>query len=412
MRSETLRLSPTLMIRLQRLTIHSALRGRLPFLGFGSTLCRRSLSTPAEPKKTDNSAAILLQKNLIQRNNSLYNYGSGTIRCTIFDAQGNKVSQSSEMKRDDLVSRHQLLPRDLRKIERSRKNDLVPSLLVRKNGILVSLLTIRALIKPDMVIIFDSVGNGISLDSTTHKAFINDLTLKLTNEGTYGLSKDPLPYEFRALEAIFVSALSNMSGEMKVLLTVCKGILTDLEYSITRDKLRFLLMQNKKLTIFRRKALLVREMLDDLLDQDDVLCEMYLTDKHAGKIREKEDHVEIEMLLETYYSHVDEIVQIIESAISNVKTTEEIINIILDSNRNQLLLLGIQFTIGMLSLGGAIWVGSLYGMNLENFIEGTNWGFSFITILSMIAMSCLFAYSIRHLHKLQKMSLVSRSKIK
>lgn len=358
----------------------------------------------------DSSAAVLLQKNLIQRNNALYNYGSGAIRCTVFDSLGNKGTTSTEMKREDLVSRHQLLPRDLRKIERSRKSDLVPSLLVRKNGILISLLTIRALIKPDMVIIFDSVGAGISLDSRTHKAFIEDLTFRLHNQGANGLNKDPLPYEFRALEAIFVSALSNMSSEMKVLLTVCNGILQDLEYSITRDKLRFLLVQNKKLTVFHRKAILVREMLDDLLDQDDVLCEMYLTDKHEGRLRQKDDHVEIEMLLETYYSHVDEIVQIIERSISDVKTTEEIINIILDSNRNQLLLLGIQFTIGMLSLGGAIWVGSLYGMNLENFIEDSSFGFILMMTLGFASMGWLFVYSIRHLHKLQKMSLVSNYK--
>lgn len=401
------------MIPLPRVMFCKVLEASLPLRPLykrASVISCRFNSTSSDLEKDGNTAAVLLQKNLIQRNNALYNYGSGTIRCTVFDAHGNKSSPSMEMKREDLVSRHQLLPRDLRKIERSRKNDLVPSLLVRKNGILISLLTIRALIKPDMVIIFDSVGSGISLDSRTHKTFIADLTLKLNNEGTNGLNKDPLPYEFRALEAIFVSALSNMSGEMKVLLTVCKGILKDLEYSITRDKLRFLLMQNKKLTVFRRKAVLVREMLDDLLDQDDVLCEMYLTDKQAGKIREKDDHAEIEMLLETYYSHVDEVVQIIESAISNVKTTEEIINIILDSNRNQLLLLGIQFTIGMLSLGGAIWVGSLYGMNLENFIEETSYGFILITGISLVSMVWLFAYSIRHLHKLQKMSLVSRSR--
>lgn len=360
--------------------------------------------------KNENLAAVLLQKNLIQRNNALYNYGPGAIRCTVFDSSGNKSPSSVDIRREDLVSKHQLLPRDLRKIERSRSVDLVPTLLVRRNGILINVLTVRALIKPDMVIIFDSVGGGISFDSRNHKAFIADLSLRLSNKGTDGINRDPLPYEFRAMEAIFVSALSNMSSEMKVLLTVCKGILNDLEYSITRDKLRFLLIQNKKLTVFHRKTILVREMLDDLLDQDDVLCQMYLTDKQAGKLRQQDDHAEIEMLLETYYSHVDEIVQIIESAISNVKTTEEIINIILDSNRNQLLLLGIRFTIGLLSLGGAIWVGSLYGMNLENFIEETSYGFFFMSLFGIVSMVWLFAYSIRHLHKLQKMSLVSNAK--
>ncbi|CAR28656.1 hypothetical protein ZYGR_0U00140 [Zygosaccharomyces rouxii] len=356
--------------------------------------------------QVDIEASTLLQKNLLQRNNALYNYGSGTIRCTIFD----KVGQYHpvEMKRKDLVSKHELLPRDLRKIERSRKQDLVPSLLVRQNGILISLLTTRALIMPDMVVVFDSVGSGISLDSRTHKKFIQDLELRLGNQV---VDKDSLPYEFRALEAIFVSALSNMSSEMKVLLTVCNGILEDLEYSITRDKLRFLLVQNKKLTVFRRKAVLVREMLNDILEQDDMLCGMYLSDKLRGNLRAKDDHAEIEMLLETYYTHVDEIVQTVEGTISNTKTTEEIINIVLDSNRNQLMLLGIRFAMGTLSLGAALWIGSLYGMNLENFIEETSFGFIFVTTLGLLGMSWLFIYSIRQLHKLQKMSLAASSHI-
>lgn len=354
----------------------------------------------------DIEASTLLQKNLLQRNNTLYNYGSGTVRCTVFD----KVGQYHplEMKRKDLVSEHKLLPRDLRKIERSRKQDLVPSLLVRQNGILISLLTTRALIRPDMVIVFDSVGSGISLDSRTHKKFIEDLELRLGNQL---VDKDTLPYEFRALEAIFVSALSNMSSEMKVLLTVCNGILEDLEYNITRDKLRFLLVQNKKLTVFRRKAILVRAMLNDILEQDDMLCGMYLTDKLHGNLRAEDDHAEIEMLLETYYSHVDEIVQTAEGAISNTKTTEEIINIVLDSNRNQLMLLGIRFAMGTLSLGAALWVGSLYGMNLENFIEETSYGFILVTIIGLFGTSWLFVYSIKQLHKLQKMSLAASSHI-
>ncbi|UCS23660.1 uncharacterized protein HLK63_M07227 [Nakaseomyces glabratus] len=359
---------------------------------------RRFLGTSEE----ESTAALLLQKNLIQRNNMLYGHGSGTIRCTVFDAGGNIVSPALDIKREELVAKHGLLPRDLRKIEKSRKNDLVPSFLVRKNGILVSLATIKTLIKPDMVIVFDSFG---SLNSTSHKAFLNSLKLRLQNLDMVELKKDPLPYEFRALESIFISALSNLTSEMNVQVTICKGILQDLEYSITRDKLKFLLGQNKKLSNFYKKTVLIRDMLDDLLEQSDVLCSMYLSDLKNGVEHKDDDHSEIEMLLETYHNHLDEIVQITENIISNVKTTEEIINIILDSNRNQLMLLGIRFSIGMLSLGGPIFIGSLYGMNLENFIEETDYGFIAASAIGMISLGALYFYSIKHLHKLQKMSL-------
>lgn len=356
--------------------------------------------------QSTSTAAILLQKNLAQRNKSLYNDSGDTLRCTILDSQGNLGTPSLEVRREDLIYKHGLLPRDLRKIEKSRKNDLVPIILVRENSILISLLTIRALVKSDNVILFDQVGH--SLESRPHRDFVNDLRMRLRNQDGNGITKDPLPYEFRALESIFISALSNLTAEMKVNLTVTRGILQDLETSITRDKLRFLLVQNKKLSIFYKKVTLMGEMIDDLLEQDDVLCEMYLTSKKMGIYRDEKDHAEIEMLLETYYAHVEEVVQTIGSAISDVRTTEEIINIILDSNRNQLMLLGLRFSIGLLALGSALYVASLYGMNLENYIEEGNVGFVLVTTVSVISMAIIFTYSVRRLHRLQKMTLTER----
>lgn len=388
------RLTPLLQYNKNLLNLKSSVQ--VPHLRNQSTL-------------SDVTAATLLQKNLIQANNMLSGYGSGVIGCTVFDSEGNiNTSFNEMMKREELVTKHGLLPRDLRKIEKSKQNDLVPSLLVRQNGILISLLNYKALIKPNMVITFTSSGSGIALNSSAHLSFMNDLKLRLKNSTTNQVGSDPLPYEFRALEAIFISALSNLTSELKVLLAVSEGVLTDLEYSITRDKLRLLLIQNKKLSTFYKKAGLVREMIDDLLEQDDVLCEMYLTDNQMGIEHYDDDHTEIEMLLETYHNHIDELVQMSENAISNVKSTEEIINIILDSNRNQLMLLGIKFSLGLLSLGGAILVGSAYGMNLENFIEETNYGFIGTIAVGLISTVWLYALGIRTLHRLQKVSLLSR----
>lgn len=368
-------------------------------------LVRQKLSDP-------NHLAILLQKNLAQRNSSLYNPELETIRCTIFDRHGNMQKPSIDLRRDELIHTHGLLPRDLRKVEKSRRNDLVPSVLVRENSILVSILNIRALVKSDMLILFDSM--GIKLDSVSQQNFIADLQMRLQNRSGFEVpdvvNKDPLPYEFRAVESIFISAISNLNAELKVHLNVSTGILQDLEYSITRDKLRYLLIQNKKLSVFHKKSFLMREMIEELLEQDDVLCEMYLTEKQLGKPREEHDHAEIEMLLETYYNHVDEIVQTVGNTMSNIKTTEEIINIILDSNRNQLMLLGLRFSIGLLSLAGSIFIASIYGMNLENFIEEGNVGFPVVSTLGVILMAYLFAFSVKHLHKLEKVQLMSHGK--
>lgn len=112
------------------------------------------------------------------------------------------------------------------------------------------------------------------------------------------------------------------------------------------------------------------------------------------------------MLLESYLAHCDEIVQRVETYLSNVRTTEEIINIILDSNRNQLMLLGLRFSIGLLSFGGLIFVASLYGMNLENFVEESDYWFWIIVGGSTTLCILVFAKGVKALSKLERVSML------
>lgn len=58
-------------------------------------------------------------------------------------------------------------PRDLRKLD-SLSPNLVPLILTRRTCILISILHVRALIKPDRVIIFDTAG---TVESEVQKRF-------------------------------------------------------------------------------------------------------------------------------------------------------------------------------------------------------------------------------------------------
>lgn len=340
--------------------------------------------------------SLLLEKNLIHRNH-LNATEATVLRCTVFDSHGNLEAVSTDLKRSDLISKHGLFPRDLRKIEKIGYNtEIAPSISVRKNSVVITLLHIRALIKANTVIIFDDLG---SRNSHAQSQFISDLESKLKTTSV------DLPYEIRALEAVLVSAITNLDAEMKVQTTVTQGILHELEEDISREKLRYLLIQNKKISTFSQKATLVRDVIDEILDNDDDLAGIYLTEKMKGTPRDVDDHAEVEMLLESYYKHCDEIVQTINNAISNVKTTEEIINIILDSNRNQLMLLSLRFSIGLLSMGAGLFVAAAYGMNLENFIEEQDFGLGLVVGISMISIAALFVYSLKHLNKLQKITI-------
>jgi len=138
-----------------------------------------------------------------------------------------------------------------------------------------------------------------------------------------GRSAGTLSYEFRALEAVLISVTSALEGEFEGVREPVVKVLRELEENIDRDKLRHLLIYSKKLGTFEQKARLVRDAIDELLEADDDLADMYLTEKAEGKERAEDEHTEIEMLLESYHKVCDEIVQVSGNLVSNIRNTEE-----------------------------------------------------------------------------------------
>jgi magnesium transporter len=175
------------------------------------------------------------------------------------------------------------------------------------------------LIKANRVLIFAPFG---TVDSYNQSAFIYDLEDRLRQKQD-SASAGGLPYEFRALEAVLVSVIGSIEKEFAVLSKPVAKVLKELEEDIDRDKLRNLLVLSKKLGTFEQKAKLVRDAIDELLEADDDLAAMYLTEKSHDLIRGEDDHTEVEMLLESYYKLCDEIVQESGNLVSSIRNTEE-----------------------------------------------------------------------------------------
>jgi magnesium transporter len=207
-----------------------------------------------------------------------------------------------------------LLPRDLRKIDSS----LLPHILVRPSAILINLLNLRVLLKHNRVLVFDAYG---TTDSKSQSVFMYDLDLKLRQKESQATGT--LAYEFRALEAVLISVTLSLEKEFEGVSEPVVRVLRELEEDIDRDKLRYLLIYSKKLGSFEQKARLVRNALEELLEADDDLSAMYLSEKAEGKTREDDDHTEVEMLLESYHKVADEIVQSAENLVSSIRNTEE-----------------------------------------------------------------------------------------
>ncbi|KAK7676354.1 hypothetical protein QCA50_011767 [Cerrena zonata] len=317
------------------------------------------------------------------------------LRCTILDADGNVKTISGQFKKSDLCSEHRLNPRDLRKID-SRVPNLVPTILVRQEAILVNVLHIRALVKADAVILFDTYG---SADSRLHSVFLYHLEHNLRAK-----TSGP-PYEFRALESILLSVLSALEAEIVFIRNLVGGLLAELEDDIDRDRFKRLLHHSRRLASFQNRAKLVEEALEEVLEQDDDLSNMYLTDKKNGSPRATHDHDELEVLLESFSKQVEEIRNEAENFQSNVQSTQEIVELILDSNRNALLALDLKVSILTMGIGVGTLLAGLFGMNLKSHMEDADYAFFAMSIFSIVATGVFSFAGLRRLARIRKMGL-------
>lgn len=357
-----------------------------------TTFFRKTSSSLLKNQELSNSLSVLEKALKPNKSNELL------IRCTEFDAEGRVKVVSGEFKKTDLCNKHGLLPRDLRKIDMNTQS-LAPSILVRKNSILVNMLHIRALLKADAVLLFNAYG---STDTHTQSVLMYDLEGKL-RQGSKAMGG--LPYEFRALEAILISVSTALDAEMKFLNSLMWDVLSHLEENIHREHIKNLLTYSKKVSAFEQKATLIRNVLNEILDHDEDLAAMYLTEKQQGKTRPLDQHDEIELLLESYLKQTDEIVQTVNNLVSNIKNTEEIVNIILDANRNSLMLMELKVSILTLAVSSSAIITGLLGMNLKNFMEHWSYAFAAISSLAFITATMIGILGLKKIKKIQKLSL-------
>lgn len=324
------------------------------------------------------------------------------VSCTTFDAAGNITAVSKKYPKAAFLKENNLFPRDLRKID-SSLIDVVPSIMVRRGtAIVVNLLYIKAIIHRDNVKVFDTSDPSAA---TKLGLFMYDLEMKLKLPST-------LPYEFKVLETILISILSYLEAELHAHVSSCGMILSELEDKISRESLQQLLIKLKKLTSFYQRAALIRDVLEELLDNDEDLNDMYLTTRKLyNPSNDVTDYSDIEMILESYYKHCDEVVQQAGSLISDIKATEEIVNIILDANRNSLMLFELKVTIYTLGFTVATLVPAFYGMNLKNYIEESNLGFGAVILFSIFQGILITFWNFKKLHGVQNLTMMSNTSL-
>ncbi|KAK7358766.1 hypothetical protein VNO77_00705 [Canavalia gladiata] len=210
---------------------------------------------------------------------------------------------------------------------------------------------------------------------------------KISSEtATVAAAPKQLPFEFRVLEPCIESACKCLESETSALEEEAYPALDELTSQLSTLNLERVRQIKSRLVALSGRVQKVADELEHLLDDDNDMAEMYLTQKLNAQLldqasskegdesdSEKLDKFlapklnveELEMLLEAYFAQANGILQKLSSLSEYVDDTEDYINIMLDDKQNQLLQVAIIFnTLNMIVNAGIVVVG-LFGMNIH-----------------------------------------------
>lgn len=187
-------------------------------------------------------------------------------------------------------SRHKfgLQGRDLRDID--LEMDTISHILVRPSSILVALFDLRLLIQVSRFLLINST-EGSKSDFKSNFIYGLEKSLFLKNESE-------LPFELHVLELALISVTSGIEADFSMTKKIIEDDLLALHIDddLVPTKLIRLTEQSRKLGTLEQKARMVQATISDILDEDEDLAAMYLTDTRIGKQHLIADHQEAEYL--------------------------------------------------------------------------------------------------------------------
>ncbi|CAA7409406.1 unnamed protein product [Spirodela intermedia] len=320
-------------------------------------------------------------------------------------------SQIMEVDKFTMMRRCDLPARDLRLLD---PLFVYPStILGREKAIVVNLEQIRCIITADEVLLLNS------LDSYVLQYVVElQRRLSVPPGDAFGgdSSPDYLPFEFRALEVALEAACTFLDGQAAELEIEAYPLLDELTSKISTLNLERVRRLKSRLVALTRRVQKVRDEIEQLMDDDGDMAEMYLTEKKrhmetsfysdlshplgtigAGqsvsapvspvssppesrrlekalslarsrhdsmKSSDSNEHIEeLEMLLEAYFVVIDSTLNKLTSLKEYIDDTEDFINIQLDNVRNQLIQFELLLTTATFVVAIFGVVAGVFGMN-------------------------------------------------
>lgn len=237
--------------------------------------------------------------------------------------------------------------------------------------------------------------------------------------------EDESPFEFRALEVALEAICSFLAARTTELETAAYPALDELTSSISSRNLDRVRKLKSAMTRLTARVQKVRDELEQLLDDDDDMADLYLSRKLDGssspvsgsgapnwfpasptiasKISrasrasiatargDENDVEELEMLLEAYFMQIDGTLNKLTTLREYIDDTEDYINIQLDNHRNQLIQLELFLSSATVCLSIYSLVAGIFGMNIP-YTWNTGHGYMFKWVVGGSGVFCAILF--------------------
>ena len=434
------------MVTPRRSTRNTTLGQTLHHRCFSSLQSFRAASTS---RAEEQNASLRIHELSLQLSQRPMN-GNALMQYTLYNKNGALI-HVGQLPKLGIADRYGLGTRDLRVFDLPSGG--FPHILVRDHTILMHLFDLRLLVQDDQALLFhiaeDPYAHPISNSNPCHekngnnnsnsnsnnsnnnnihrprgsstngnsrsvaRVFSQNLEGKIRDgHGSPGLAVSRQPYELCVVEAALASVTSVLEAEylcterqVSNTLQMTGPHTLDREESRIHAKLRIILDLTRKLASIEQHARQVRNVVQEVLSEDEDMANMHLTDKKAGKPHMLQDHQDVEYLFEAYFKASDAVVQEAASLTENIRRTEETIQSMLSVRRNQIMVLEAKIEILMLAISWATLVAGWYGMNVINYFEESAHAFAVIVSLSFTAIVSASWYGMRNLRYIHKLRL-------
>ncbi|KAK9116051.1 hypothetical protein Sjap_014998 [Stephania japonica] len=349
------------------------------------------------------------------------------------------------------IMKHCSLPaRDLRLLD---PMFIYPStILGREKAIVVSLEQIRCIITSDEVILMNSLDNTVV-------QYESELCRRLQMIRD---QSDDLPFEFRALELALELTCMLLDGQVQELEMEIYPVLDELTSSINTLNLERVRRFKGHLLALTRRVQKVRDEIEQLMDDDGDMAELYLTEKKerteacssanqyfqsissGSRVISKSEPVspvtsikgsvklerafssvlssskhgssvsssrsgynieKLEMLLEAYFVVIDNSLSKLLSLKEYIDDTEDLINIKLANVQNQLIQFELLLTAATFLATIFAVVTGVFGMNFEPAIFKISSAFEWVLIITGVACGISYLFFLSYLRSKKILSL-------